>query len=114
MLAADNGHVSVMRRLLRHGADLWAVNEDGQTCLSRAGNNGHLEACVVIMESLPSKEDKTRMVQIQDATGTSATTWATQEDHVPVAEFLLQFYDRSALEREEDKEGFNMGHWATM
>ena len=43
MLAAYNGHLEVVRVLLKAGADKNAAKQDGATALMMAARNGHLE-----------------------------------------------------------------------
>ncbi len=55
-LAADNGHVEVVRELLKHGARLESVNKAGKTPHQLAAYNGHVEVMRELLDHGASVE----------------------------------------------------------
>ncbi|KAI9015599.1 ankyrin repeat-containing domain protein, partial [Hyaloraphidium curvatum] len=50
-LAAQEGHIEVVRRLLRHGARVDAVDTDGWVPLHAAAQNGHLTCVELLLDA---------------------------------------------------------------
>jgi len=48
-LATDKSHYDVMELLLKHGAKVNALDSLGQTCLHRAGREGNVQACRILL-----------------------------------------------------------------
>ncbi len=51
MFAATEGHLPVLRRLINHGGDPTAVDDDGDTPISFARKAGHTEAVALLNEA---------------------------------------------------------------
>ena len=51
MLAAQDGHVEIVRLLLESGADKHLAMNDGRTALIVAPQRGHLEIVELLLES---------------------------------------------------------------
>jgi len=48
-VATDKSHYDVMELLLKHGAKVNALDSLGQTCLHRAGRDGNVQACRILL-----------------------------------------------------------------
>jgi ankyrin repeat protein len=82
-VAAQEGHVGVVRLLLERGAEVHAVTLDGETALHDAARRGHEEVVNVLLTSGADSGIKS------DASYT-ALMWASRSGHVGVVKQLLQ------------------------
>ena len=64
ILAAQSGHVEVVRLLLEAGADKDVADDDGATALMEAAYRGHVEVVRLLLEAGADKD--------------MASNWATQ------------------------------------
>lgn len=67
--------------------------------------------CRLIMDRA---DDPAGLVKMRDVDGNSALLHAVYKGHGSVSEFLVPFYRREDLEKEEDCQGVNAGHAAAM
>jgi ankyrin repeat protein/serine/threonine protein kinase len=85
-LAAGNGHVETVRKLLEYGVDLDSRCQYGRTALSWAAGNGHL-ATVRYLLSVPGSHIDP---WDDDINGQSPIYWALQGSHHEIAKELVQ------------------------
>ena len=85
-LAAERGHLEVVRLLLEARADKNAARQDGTTALMAAAVNGHLEVVRLLLEAGADKNAAS-----QD--GTTALMAATARGHLEVVRLLLEAGD---------------------
>ena len=72
MLAANMGHVEVMKALLAHNADSCALNANNENALWIAARDGHIEAVDFLLDinvdpDVPSKNQKTPLIAAVEA-----------------------------------------------
>ncbi|CAK8990518.1 unnamed protein product [Durusdinium trenchii] len=82
-IAANRGHLEVVRLLLEAGADKDAVRTDGATALFIAAKNGHLEVVRLMLEAGADKD----AVQTE---GPTALFIAAQKGHFQAVQLLLE------------------------
>src|SRR5205814_7283 len=80
---AENGHLAVVKLLLKAKADVNVKDKHGETALYRAAKNGH-EAVVKLL--LEAKAD----VNVRDESGRTALYMATENGHEGVVKLLLE------------------------
>ena len=84
LLAADEGHLEVVRLLLEAGADKEAATIDGATtALIVAAGSGHLEVVRLLLEAGADKDAAT-------TDGATALLYATHNGHLEVVRLLLE------------------------
>jgi len=80
-LAAAEGHVDVVRFLLKKGAAVYAADNSGKTALHFAAEGGHVGVAGLLLESAA--------VHTADNSGNTALHFAAKGGFVPVVELLL-------------------------
>lgn len=101
-LAAQSGHVSVVRELLAHGAEKERINRLGRTPLHTAIDNGHLKVVRALLDAGANLEAK-------DIEGDSPLTRAILTGHLSIVQELLA---RGALMDSCDYDGVSTVHCA--
>ena len=102
-LASARGHVTVVRVLLEHDADVTAQNEDGSTPLHLASRWGRVKVVRVLLKhgADPTAQDNNRLTPLHQA---------SSRGHVDSARILLELgVDATA----QDKNGWTPLHWAS-
>jgi ankyrin repeat protein len=101
--ASARGHVTVVRVLLEHDADVTAQNEDGSTPLHLASRWGRVKVVRVLLKygADPTAQDNNRSTPLHQA---------SSRGHVDSARVLLELgVDATA----QDKNGWTPLHWAS-
>ena len=80
--ACDEGHLSIVRKLLETGALVDARDNDGLTALHYACVNGHLEVAMALVEF-------GAFVNARDDDGMSPLLYACSEGHLEIAQWLV-------------------------
>lgn len=95
LVAAENGHRSVLATLKGRGASLDIVDDQGDTALHYAASNGDVNTLKFCVQSLGIKCDA------RDNDGDTPLIVAAQEGHVSVVQWLLK-HGSSLTERNND------------
>jgi ankyrin repeat protein len=103
-VAADEGHVGVVRLLLGRGAEVKAVGRNGDTPLHDAAARGHEEVVNVLLSSGADSS-------IKSHDGFTALMRAAWRGHVGVVKQLLQHMQGRGL-NERENEGGTAVLWA--
>jgi hypothetical protein len=104
ILAAERGHVGVVRLLLERGADVNFRSDYGYTALYEAAERGHEEVVSILLGCGADPSSK-------DGTGSTPLMGACCEGHLSVARQLLQHMQGRGLD-ERDDEGSTALWWA--
>jgi ankyrin repeat protein len=80
-MASQEGHPEVAQQLLRYGADVHAVEADGETPLHLAAYYGHLLVTELLLKCGANIDDR-------NEEGETPFDLASKEDHVEVAQLL--------------------------
>ena len=83
VLAADGGHTAAVETLVKLGADVNAVDDDGYSALIRAGKNGHTSTVQALVGCKAN-------VHATNNSGTSAIVWAERRGHRATVEALVK------------------------
>jgi len=92
-LASQEGHVEVVRRLLKHGARVDSADADGWLPLHAAAHNGHLACVDLLLEAHRLKRIGLDMASSNTGTepkGATALHLACRENHLDVVKALLR------------------------
>ena len=100
-VAAEEGHVGVMRVLLEMDAEKEAKAADGSTLLHQAAHNGHVEAMELLVQMGVDEEAK-------DANGRTPLHHTAHNGQVEAMELLVQM----GVEEAKDDNGGTPLHWA--
>ena len=90
LIAANTGNVEDMRRLLGAGADIESKDNSGETPLSRAAENGHLNVVQFLVNEASAD------VESKDVYQRIPLSYAAEYGHLEVAEFLVNEADPKA------------------
>ena len=101
-IAAGNGYLEIVEKLIEKDAKLEAVSNEGGTALLFAAKNGYLE----IVEKLIEKGAKLEAADKEDWT---ALHWAAKEGHLEIVEKLIE---KGAKLEAADNEGWTALHFA--
>jgi ankyrin repeat protein len=103
MLAAERGHIELMKVLLKNGADVDAENLDGDagdiaksTPLMRAAYRGHVD---VVKELLAHGAD----ANARNAFGNTAVTLAAHNGHSKIESMLREAHDVGFVDQVQPK-----------
>jgi ankyrin repeat protein len=91
-LAAEKGNSKIVEMLIRHGADVSFIHEDGWSALFEAAGNGHLEVTKILVESGLEPN-------LEDGQNRKAIDYAAQNGYTDVVKYLAQY----ASDSERDK-----------
>ncbi|KAG0242736.1 Glycerophosphocholine phosphodiesterase [Actinomortierella wolfii] len=83
-IASRLGHTDVIKLLIRHGANLDAQDEDGESCLIVAAKNGHTQSVKLLIEGGANLELRERYY------GWTALHLAAIENHPETVKALLE------------------------
>ena len=86
--ACSNGSIDLVERLLQHGADVDAVDNDGVTPLMRASFGGHLR----VVQLLLTRGADT---SLRDRDGITALSGALDLGHGAVADLIEGFHNHA-------------------
>eukprot|EP01039_Chlorochromonas_danica_P007934 gene7934-8753_t len=84
------GFYAIAALLLTHGASLLAINASGQSALTIASRMGREHLVDLLLSSMPSEDDKLRLLALRDHEGYSALQHACYEGHEDVVKALLR------------------------
>jgi ankyrin repeat protein len=86
ILAADNGHVEVVRVLLEGGADVQRSNFRTSVALHRASSHGHLDVCRLLLDWGANVNTVGGPGSQKDTALHNAAEWG----HLPVVKLLVE------------------------
>lgn len=109
LFAAGRGHLSIVRFLVEHGADLNHQNDRGQSALHRAVNRGNMDLVEYLVAASEKKNGtnkaaQRRFLDLQDFHGDSALFYASMDNNEELGRYLLR---RGADRELRNKEGKN-------
>ena len=81
-VAADNGHLDIVRFLVEQGADMEKIDNCGWTPLLASSANGHLELVRYLLEQGANRDKESR-------NGVTSLHWAAGEGHLETAKLLM-------------------------
>jgi len=86
-LAAKNGHLEIVRLLIKNGADVNIVNKEKETALHLAAKNGHLEIVGLLIEKLLIEKGK---VDTLNNNYITALHLAAKNGHLEIVKLLIE------------------------
>merc|ERR1712124_152219 len=96
LLAAGNGHLSVVKLLLSEGADIEQRGVTKETPLNRAAHNGHLQTVKHLVESGAD-------INCLDLGENTPLHWAAMRGHVEICKYLLDCGADRNVRNNQDK-----------
>jgi ankyrin repeat-rich membrane spanning protein len=106
--AATKGNLSMIKCLIRNGADIGAMDANKNTVIANLARNGHLWALHFVLSLCPPHVARTLLSQA-DVDNHTALDWACYKGHTNVAEYLMY---RGIEPTSVDTNGRNCLHWA--
>ncbi|KAJ8111764.1 hypothetical protein ONZ43_g5547 [Nemania bipapillata] len=111
-LAAREGHVEVVVKLLEHGADMSLQDYHGRTALSLAAGNGHLAMVEAILVRNSHLSSDTFGINKGDSSGRTPVSWAAMGDSCYASSIVAALVRGGADVNLTDKTGRSPLSWA--
>ena len=109
MQAASRGHSTIVSLLLRHGADVYKQNDEGETALHLACYHGHVDVC-----DLLCSQSTTSLLNTTTKEGETCLFYACRKGHGTVVRMLLGRGADTAVENQYDEQAIDQSSKASI
>ena len=92
ILAAQKGNITVLRALLRHGADPAVTSVNGTSALLQAAHFGHTDCLSVLLQCASGRA----LTEVANNNGTTPLMRAAQEGHAEAVRLILLHHHRNS------------------